>query len=464
MSENRYDLLVLGGGPGGYVSAIRAAQLGVKKIAILEKENYGGVCLNWGCIPSKSLINSANIFSSKSHLESIGVKIDISELDFSKVQKMSRKPPTMLSKGVAYLLKKNNITMINKEFRFESDKILISDDGEKLSADNIIIATGASPKALSGLDFDEELILSSKGALSQKDIPNKVLIIGSGAIGLEFSYIWSSFGSQVTIVEMLPSMLPNEDKETALILRKELIKKGIKIFTGAKSKISKENMQVKALIENENGETIENIYDKVLIAIGTTPNTTELGLENSSISLDERGYIKVDNQFQTSVSGVYAVGDVIATLQLAHVASKEGELVAEKIARNQQIKPLNYLMVPKCIYTNPQVASFGLSEESAIKKEIAYNKTVFPYRANGKAVSIQETVGQIKILTTKDDSSILGVMIIGAEATEIIHELLLYKESGKTKNFILEMVHAHPTLSEIIPEVIKGITGEAIHI
>ncbi len=462
--DNKYNLLVVGAGPGGYVAAIRAAQLGVKNIAVLERENCGGVCLNWGCIPSKSFINSANTFNNRTLLEKMGVSIDISGFDFSKVHKASRKPPTILSKGVAYLLKKNGITLINKEFKFESDKVLTSSDGEKVSADNIIIATGARPRSIPGLDFDEDIILSSKGALSQTVLPQKVLIVGSGAIGLEFGYIWKSFGVDVTIIEMMSSMLPSEDKETSEILRKELTKKGIKIYIDTKSTIIKDNGKIKASLITDSGKEIEENYDKVLIAIGTIPNTDNLGLENTSISLGRGGYINVNEQFQTAVSGVYAVGDAIATLQLAHVASKEGELVAEIIALDKSESSIDYDLVPKCIYTNPQVASFGLSEEKVLGAGIDYNKTVFPYRANGKSVSIGETIGQIKILTEKNTSKLLGVMIIGAEATEIIHELALLKQSGLDNKILIDMTHAHPSLSEIIPEVIKGIQGEAIHI
>jgi len=462
--NNRYNLIVVGSGPGGYVAAIRAAQLGIENIAVLERDNCGGVCLNWGCIPSKSFITSANTFNSRAHLEKMGVKVDISEFDFSKVHKASRKAPTILSKGVAYLLKKNGITLINKEFKFESDKVLIASDGERVTADKIIIATGARPKPVPGLEFDEDLILSSKGALSQEALLEKVLIVGSGAIGLEFAYIWNSFGVEVTIIEMMSSMLPNEDRETAEICRKELTKKGIKIHVNTKSTIIKDNGKIKASLAIDKAEVIEEYYDKVLIAIGTTPNTDNLGIENTSISLEKGGYIKVNERFETEVLGVYAIGDAIATLQLAHVASKEGELVAELIALDKSESILDYDLVPKCIYTNPQIASFGLSEEKLKEAGIEYKKTIFPYRANGKSVSIGETAGQIKILTEKDGSKILGVMIVGAEATEIIHELILLKQSGQDSKILIDMIHAHPTLSEIIPEVIKAINGEAIHI
>ncbi|KAF2956992.1 dihydrolipoyl dehydrogenase [Marinitoga sp. 38H-ov] len=453
-----YDLIVLGSGPGGYVAAIRASQLGLKT-AIIEKEKVGGVCLNIGCIPSKALIHQAEIFSSIKELENMGIKVDKSEFDYKKVFEKSRKAADKLSKGVQFLLKKNKIDLIEGFGELVSkNEIKVND--KIYTAKNIILATGSKPKSIPGFDIDENQILSSNGALMMEKLPKSIAIIGSGVIGIEFGYIMNTFGVEVHIIEIMDRILPTEDLEITEFLEKVYKKRNIKIYKSTKSKILEKTENSIKLELNEK-DIIK--VEKVLVAVGRSPNTENIGLDKIGIEL-ENGFVKVGDYYATNIDNIYAIGDIVKTPQLAHVASKEGEIVVEHIAGLETEKFIDLNKIPSAIYSEPQIASFGLTEEKLKELKIEYNKFSFPYRGVGKSVAIEKSDGFVKILTDKLTNEILGAHIIGAEATELIHEVLLAKNTELLPEDIAKMIHAHPTLSEGIMEAFRGIEGWAIHI
>ena len=464
--EMNYDLVILGAGPGGYVAAIRASQLGLKS-CVIEKDKAGGVCLNIGCIPSKSLINQANIYNKISNLEYMGISVDTKSLDYSKIFAKSRKAADTLSRGVEYLLKKNKVDLIHG-FGVLKDKNTISVDGKEVTGKNIIIATGSSPKVIPGFEFDEEFVLSSTGALMMKELPRKMLIMGAGAIGVEFAYVLNSFGVEVVLIEMLDSILPLEDREAVAVLSRAFRKRGIKTLTSTKAisldkKVENKETKVMLTVENAKGEREVVEGDKLLVVVGRTPNIKDIGMEKLGIET-ERGYVKVGDYYETSVKGVFAIGDLVPTPLLAHVAQKEGELVVEHIAGMDAKKRIDVLKIPSAVYCEPQIASFGYTEEKLKEKGINYKKASFPYRGAGKSVAIEETDGFVKVLYDPEIKEILGVHIVGAEATELIHELLLAESAELLPEDVATMVHAHPTLSEALMEAMRAVEGWAIHI
>ncbi|MDK2977205.1 MAG: dihydrolipoamide dehydrogenase [Candidatus Marinimicrobia bacterium] len=462
MTDYNYDLLIIGAGPGGYVSAIRASQLGLKT-AVIEKDNPGGVCLNWGCIPSKSLISQAQKFSYLKDLENMGVSIDTGNLDYEKVYKKSRLAATKLSKGVEFLLKKNAIELIKGTAKI-SGQHQVSVDEKEYTAKNILIATGSRPKVIPGLEFDEEGILSSTGALSLKLLPKSILIVGAGAIGVEFAYILSSFGVQVYLVEMLESILPQEDKDVSDILLKAFKKSKVKVYTSTKASISGKQKNIyKVKLEHQDGKTEELEVEKILVAVGRTPNSDHLGLEEMGIKTN-RGFIETGDYYETSVPGIYAIGDVINTPLLAHVASKEGEIAVEHMAGKGHEKRVDSTLIPGAVYTEPQVASFGDTEAKAKEAGLPVKIFVFPFRGAGKAVAVEESEGLVKLVCHEKTHEILGAHIAGKDATELIHEILLARKAELLPEDIASMIHAHPTLSEAVMEAARGILGEAIHI
>lgn len=458
---DEYDVVILGAGPGGYVAAIRAAQLGLS-VCVIEKDKPGGVCLNWGCIPSKNLLHQAELFRSKEELEKIGVKVDVSGLDYEKVWKNSRNASSRLVKGVQFLLKKNKVELIEGEGKITGkNEITVSGD-KKISGKNIIIATGSKPKAIPGFEFDEETVLSSTGALDLKEVPKRLLILGAGAIGVEFAHIMNSFGSEVTLVEMMDQILPNSDKDLADELEKAFKKRKITVMTGTKAKdMEKTSSGAKVTLEGKDGEkTVE--ADKVLLVVGRSPNSENIGLEAIGIET-EKGFIPVGDYYETKVSGVYAVGDVINTPLLAHLASKEGEIAVEHIAGEEVEPGVPADEVPMGVYTEPQVANFGLTEEQATEQGLDYATATFPFRGAGKAVAVGNMDGFVKIVYDKEIHEILGAHIVGPEATELIHELLLAKKMELLPENVASMIHAHPTLSEAVMEAMKAATTGAIH-
>ncbi len=458
-----YDLLVIGSGPGGYVAAIRASQLGLKT-AVIEKDKPGGVCLNVGCIPSKALISQAEIFRSKNLLMDMGIKVDDSGFDYKKVHKKSRKAAEMLARGVQYLLKKNNVELIMGKGFIESPNQVRVDDDKRYTAKNIIIATGSSPRQIHGFTIDEDRVLSSTGALMMEQLPKDILILGAGAIGIEFAHILNAFGVEVHVVEMMDTILPLEDKETVEILYKALQKRGIKFYTSTKalSMDKQDNGRIVVTLENIKGDQSQHEVDKILVAVGRKPNTEGIGLENLEIETD-RGFVPVGDYYQTKVSNVFAIGDIVNSPLLAHVASKEGEIVAEYIAGRNPEPKIDPSAIPSAVYCEPQIASFGYTEERAKELGLNFKKASFPYRGAGKAVAIDRAEGMVKILFDPTTHEIIGGHIVGAEATELIHELLLAKWGELLPEDIATMIHAHPTLTEAIMEAAREAEGWAIH-
>jgi len=462
MSEN-YDLVVLGAGPGGYVAAIRAAQLGLK-CAIIEKEYWGGVCLNVGCIPSKSLLKNAEVAHTLQHrAKEFGFSFDNLTLDYGKAFKRSRQVSGRLVKGIGFLMKKNKIAVYDGVGTLlDANRIeVVMGDGEKatLNATNIIIATGARPRPLPGTPFDGERIISYKDAVLSDNLPEKLIIIGGGVIGVEFAYMWANYGVDITIIEMMPHLLPNEDPAVSKLLEKAYKKLKVKVMTEtAVSQITATDDGVSVTLPD--GSTLE--ADKVMVAINFQPNTEGIGLEAAGVQLTERGNIAIDDQMRTNLSHIYAIGDVATDFRLAHIASKMGMIAAEAMV-GEETEPIEYLMMPRATYCVPQVASFGYTEAAA--KEAGYEVNVgsFNFQANGKALGLGERDGFIKIISDAKYGEILGASMIGPDVTELLPELTLARNAELTAVEIAHNVHAHPTLSEALMEAAHAVEGQAIH-
>ncbi len=462
--QKTYDVLVVGAGPGGYVAAIRASQLGLKA-AVIEKDKTGGVCLNIGCIPSKSLIHQASLFQSIQGLEAMGLKVDKTGFDYRKVQEKSRQAADRLSKGVQFLLKKNEVDLVTGEaVRIKPGSVTLK-DGQVLAGKNILIATGSRPRELPGFEFDEERILSSTGALMQQSLPKSLLILGAGAIGVEFAHIMNAFGVEVHLVEMMDRILPLEDEEVVDVLRRSFKKRGITMDVSTKA-VSQSVVNGHLSVELEDAAGVRRTIevDQMLVSAGRVPNTAGLGLEETGVRLDKGGFIEVGDYYETAVPGIYAVGDVIRSPLLAHVASKEGEIVVERIAGRKVAPKIDPSDIPGAVYCEPQIASFGLTERDAKDKGIAFQKSTFPYRGAGKAVAIEQLEGLVKVLTDSVTGEILGAHIAGADATELIHELLLARHAELLAEDIAGMIHAHPTLSEAVMESMRQAGDGAIHV
>jgi dihydrolipoamide dehydrogenase len=469
-----FDLAIIGAGPGGYVAAIRAAQLGLKT-CIVEKDKAGGVCLNVGCIPSKSLIHQADLVLGSAGLAALGAGVDLSTIDYSKAYKASRKAAERLSKGVSFLLKKNGIEYVQGKARLKSANEISLEDGKSISAAAIILATGSRPRELPGFDFDEETVLSSTGALMLQKIPKRAVILGAGAIGMELGSVWNAFGSEVTIVELADRALPLEDPEAGMVVRKAFEKRGIRFVigqgaTGMERKDSGLVVTLKAANGSTEGETASVLEaDTVLVAVGRRPNTEGLGLEELGIRLD-RGFVQVGEFGETSAAGIYAIGDIVATPLLAHVASKEGEIAVERIAQLLKGTPapvesrIDLSTVPSAVYCEPELASFGLSVEKAVAGGIRHEVFNFPFRGIGKAVATEKPDGFVKIVHDPASGEILGATIVGERATDTIHELILARRAELTLEEVADMIHAHPTLAEGVMEAAKGGLGRAVHV
>lgn len=460
----QYELIIIGAGPGGYVAAVRAAQLGLKT-AVIEKDNPGGVCLNWGCIPSKNLIHQAELFHSMTAMESIGVAVDRTGLDYGKVHRNSRDVVKTLTGGVAGLLRKNNVAYLQGEAKLSGKNEVTIDGKETLRSTNILVATGSSPIQVPGFEFDEETVLSSTGILSMTELPESIVILGAGAIGCEFAYVMNAFGVNVTLVELMDHILPTEDFETCAILEKVFKREGIEVHTKTRAqKLSKKGKQVTVTLEDAQGKSSRVTTDKVLVVFGRTPNTRNLGLEDIGVKLDQRGFIEVGDYNQTNIPGIYAIGDVTASPALAHVASKEGEMAVEQMAGHTPVqKSVDPDTVPSAIYCEPQVAGFGLREDDALRHDISFKKSTFNYPGAGKTIAVGKPDGMVKVLTHPDTGELLGAHIVGHNATELIHELLLAKSSELLPADIAGMIHAHPTISEALMETMRGVFDKPIH-
>ena len=473
MASFDFDCLVIGAGPGGYVAAIRASQLGMS-CALIEKDKPGGVCLNIGCIPSKALIHQAEVFSHGAELEKMGIKLDRSGFEYSSVFKKSRKAADSLSRGVQSLIKKNKIEYITGEAKVTGPNE-VTVESKKITGKNILIATGSRPRELPGFEFDEKTVLSSTGVLMLEELPKDLIVLGAGVIGLEFAHVMSLFGVKVRVVEMLPRALALEDAEVVEVLVKDFKRRGVEIMTDTKAtKLEKTKSGVKLSVENSDGKkTLE--AEKILVAVGRVPNTENLGLEAVGVKL-EKGFVRVGNYYRTDVKSIYAVGDVVPSPPLAHVASKEGEIVVEYIAAQSAANATDQKkahavetkidpdLIPSAVYTEPQLASFGPTEATAKEKKLAYKKAVFPYRGAGKSVAIEQPDGIVKILYDEKTHEIIAAHVVGNAATELIHELLLAKKAELLPEDIATMIHAHPTLSEAVMEAARVADGWAIHI
>jgi len=460
MADFDFDLLVIGSGPGGYVAAIRATQLGMK-VGIVEKDRPGGVCLNVGCIPSKALIHQAEIYAYRKDLEDMGIKIDTSGFDYEPVFKKSRLAAERLSKGVQGLLKKNKVEYIEGTAVLNGQHEVMV-DGKKKTADKILIATGSRPREIPGFEFDEKQVLSSTGILMMQTLPKSIIVLGGGYIGMEFAHVMSSFGVKVTVVEMLDRILPLSDPEVVSVLEKDFRRRGVEFMTSTRAeKLSKKKSGITLSVSGPGGAaTLE--ADMILVSIGRAPNTEGIGLEKVGVKT-EKGFIKVGDYYQTDVPGIYAIGDVVASPQLAHVASKEGEIAVEHIAGKQVEHRLDDDLIPTGMYAEPQIASFGPTEEQAKERGLNFSKAVFPFRGAGKAVAVGQAEGMVKLLYDTDTHEILAAHIVGSQATELIHELLLGKRSELLPEDIATMVHAHPTIAEAVMEVARAAEGWVIH-
>lgn len=464
MAEQDYDLIVIGAGPGGYVAAIRASQLGLKTL-VIEKDQPGGICGNWGCVPSKALLHQAELFREIKTLEHMGLKIDTSGFDYLKVQEKSRIAASKSGKGVAGLLKKNKIDYKTGNASISGPKEVSIDGKEKIKGKNILIATGSRSREIPGFEFDEEQVLSSTGILQLTKLPKSLLILGAGAIGMEFAYVMSSFGVEVTVIEMMDQILPVEDADVAKVVSGEFKKYGVKILTSAKaSNLKRSKAGVSLDLEFKDGKKETLKADKILVAVGRAPNSENLGLENLGIKT-EKGFIKVGDYYQTDIPGIFAIGDVIASPLLAHVASKEGEIAVEFMAGHAPAeKKLDPDLIPGATFTEPGVGSFGPSEARAKERGLKYKAYSFPYIGAGKTNAIEKPAGLVKILYDPDSKEILAGHVVGYQATELVHELLLAKKAELLPDDIAGMVHAHPTISEAVMEAARGVEGWAIHI
>jgi dihydrolipoamide dehydrogenase len=464
---SNYDVIIIGAGPAGYVSAIRAAQLKLKT-AIVEKQWLGGVCLNVGCIPSKSLLKNAEVAHIlRKRSKEFGFSFDNLNLDFSVAVKRSRQVSNRLTKGVGFLMKKNNIEVHMGEARITAvDTVSVTDEtgnSTELKAKNIIIATGANTLIPPGWQIDGKRVVTYLEAILQETLPESAIIIGAGAIGVEFATIWNSYGTEVTIVEMLPRLLPLEDAEASNELAKAFSKQGINILTGHKvDSLSSTKDKVQVRVSSEDGEKTLEAH-QALVAIGFRPNSSGLGLEEIGVSVAENGTIEIDERMATNVPGIWAIGDVTGKLMLAHVGSAQGIVCAENIAGVDSII-LDYDMMPRATYCQPQVASFGYTEEQAKLKGYDVKIGRFPFQANGKALGLGESTGWVKLVTDSKYGEILGAQMVGPEVTELLPELTISQMMELTSAEIARNVHAHPTLSEVLMEAAHVAEGQAIHI
>ena len=462
-----YDVVVIGAGPGGYVCAIRAAQLGLRT-AIIDREWLGGVCLNVGCIPSKALLKNAELaYLLRVRAQEFGISFEGLTLDYARAVERSREAADRLVKGVGFLMKKNKIDVHMGVAGFTAPNSLsvTAADGTAtaLGAKNVVIATGSKAASVPGVDLDGQRVLTYREAVLQSTSPKSVIIVGSGAVGLEFATIWNSYGVEVTIVEMLARIAPLEDEEVSKELAKEFRKRGINVMAGTKVEaIQVLKTKVKATVSGEAGQ--QNLEaEQALVAVGFKPNTEGLGLEKIGVQLDGRGMVQIDARMATNVPGVWAIGDVTGKLQLAHVAMAMGVVCAENIAGVETIE-LDYPMLPRATYCQPQVASFGLTEAQA--RERGYDVRIgrFPFQANGKALGMGESAGWIKLISGARYGEILGAHLIGPEVTELLPELTLAQRMELTTAEIARNVHAHPSLSEVLGEAAHVAEGHAIHI
>lgn len=465
MADNSYDVVVVGGGPGGYVTAIRAAQLGMKT-AVVEREHLGGICLNWGCIPTKALLRTAEVYRNIQHADDFGLKVSGLELDLKKIVERSRGITAQMSQGVGYLLKKNKVEVIDGHGKLAGKgKLVVEKDGKKVAdvaAKHLILATGARARALPGMEPDGKLIWTYKEAMVPNIMPKSMLVVGSGAIGIEFASFYHTLGVDVTVVEVLPRVLPVEDEEISDFAHKAFEKDGMKIMTNATvTKLTKSADNVTATIEKD-GKSSDLTVDRVIMAVGIVGNVEELGLENTKVEVD-RSHIVINEWCETGEKGVYAIGDVAGPPWLAHKASHEGIICVEKIAGEKGVHPLNTLRIPGCTYCHPQIASVGLTEAAAKEKGYDVKVGKFPFIGNGKAIALGEPEGMVKTVFDAKTGELLGAHMIGTEVTELIQGYAVGMTLETTEAELMETVFPHPTLSEMMHEAVLDAYGRTIH-
>ena len=466
MAENTFDLVVVGAGPGGYVAAIRAAQLGMKT-AIVEREHLGGICLNWGCIPTKALLRSADIYRTFKHAKSFGLSAEGVGFDLDAIVKRSRGVAGQLSGGVKHLLKKNKVTVFDGHGRLAGKgKVHVEKDGKAVadvSAKHIILATGARARTFPGLEADGKLVWTYRHALVPNTMPKKLLVVGSGAIGIEFASFFAAFGTEVTVVEVLDRIVPAEDEEISAFLKKALEKDGLKIKVNTKVAELKKGTDSVTAVLDENGKKSEITVDRVILAVGIQPNVENIGIDGLGLTQDKAGFIQVDGYLRTGVDGLYAIGDLVQGPWLAHKASHEAIICVEKIAGLPDVHPMDRSRIPGCTYSHPQVASVGLTEKKA--KEQGYEVKVgrFPFLGNGKAIALGEPEGMVKTVFDAKTGELLGAHMIGAEVTELIQGYSIAKTLETTEAELMHTIFPHPTLSEMMHESVLDAFGRAIH-
>lgn len=465
MSEQNFDIVVVGGGPGGYVAAIRAAQLGFKT-ALVEREHLGGICLNWGCIPTKALLRSSEINHLLSHADQFGFKIEKYSFDFKKIVERSRKVAAQLSGGIKHLMKKNNVTVFDGHGTLlGKGKLSVKKDDKDvatLAAKHIILATGARARVIPGMEPDGKLIWTYKEAMNPTEMPKSIVVIGSGAIGIEFASFYKNMGCDVTVVEMMDRVMPVEDAEVSAFARKAFEKQGMKIITSAKvAKVEKSTNNVTVHVDL-NGKIEKITADRVIAAVGVVANTENIGLENTKAKTD-RGFIKVNGYLQTEEPGLYAIGDVAGAPCLAHKASHEGIICVEKIKGLPDVHPMKPENIPGCTYCTPQVASVGLTEAKAKEKGYDVKVGKFPFIGNGKAIALGEPEGFVKTIFDAKTGELLGAHMIGAEVTEMIQGYVIGKTMEATELDFMHTIFPHPTLSEMMHESVLDAYGKVVH-
>ncbi len=464
VTDSEYDVAVIGGGPGGYVAAIRAAQLGLKA-CVIERDALGGVCLNWGCIPSKALLKNAEILSYIHRADQFGLRFDNFSADYSVAVGRSRQVVDRMTRGIGFLLRKNNVEHIAGTAHLTSANSIdvVGADGQssQVRTRNIIVATGARPRSIPPLPVDGQRIITSREAIVAEDVPASIAIVGGGAIGVEFAYVYRMYGSSVTIIELLPRLVPNEDEEISQQLERAFGRDGIELKTGAGVTAAQADASGVTLTIEKDGSTETARFDKVLVAIGVQPNTEDLGLEALGVTTD-RGYITVDDQMATNVAGVYAVGDVTGKLALAHVASAQGVTAVESIA-GEETQPLDYSLMPRATYCHPQVASMGLTEAQAREQGYEVKIGRFNVQASGKAVAMGENDGLVKLVIDAKYGELLGGHMCGPEVTELLGELSMTKLLEGTTLELGWAVHAHPTIAEMVHEAALDAEGRVLH-
>jgi dihydrolipoamide dehydrogenase len=475
MSEQKnFDITIIGGGPGGYVAAIRASQLGYK-VALVEKENLGGICLNWGCIPTKALLRSSEIYHLMHNLSEFGLSADNIKFDFKKVIERSRNVSKKLTEGIKHLMKKNKVEVFNGYAKLNGvGKISVRENGDRdskkladIESRHIIFATGARAKTFPGLEHDEQQVWSYKKAMTPDIFPKTLAVIGSGAIGVEFASFYKNMGVEVTLIEAMDRILPVEDKEISNFMQKQFEKQGMKVKTGVQASITKNKNDVTLTLKNKDGKSENQNFEKVILAIGVVGNTENLGLEGTKVKV-EKNQIQIDEFCETDESGIYAIGDVVSAPWLAHKASHEGIICIENIAYkegkfNHKPHPLKRENIPGCTYCYPQVASVGLTEDKA--KEAGYNIKVgkFPFVGNGKAIALGETEGFVKTIFDANSGELLGAHMVGSEVTEMIQGYVIGKTAELTEAEFMHTIFPHPTLSEMMHESVLDAYGRAVH-